>query len=292
MRSVIGARWISSTSARALKSVAPNYHFPISSNHSLSRRYALAGQQSHAMGRRRALSLLFGSAPALASAVDPSYASVSTSVEDKPSDDVVAVVLDAPPTRVTATGRVVAMIEVTPDNKILWSGGDTTLVQLGDVMDRGDNEIAIIKLLRALDEQAKLEGGAVYMLNALGTNASKYSGYPSTLGTQVLNWVPKYPSTLGTQVLWVPMHPSTQSSVHATFVIIPSCKVLLATAPLGGPACTVLLEHASVGTGSMGARMHEPHPTTFLPRFFIASLHCRLATASLVVRVMHGSPYQ
>lgn len=60
------------------------------------------------------------------------------------------------------------------------------VVQLGDVMDRGDHEIgerccawpgspeahltwmlltALVKLLRDLDEQARKVGGAVYMLN-------------------------------------------------------------------------------------------------------------------------------
>lgn len=39
------------------------------------------------------------------------------------------------------------------------------VVQLGDVLDRGTSEIAIILLLRELDRQARKEGGAVYMLN-------------------------------------------------------------------------------------------------------------------------------
>lgn len=47
----------------------------------------------------------------------------------------------------------------------LWSGGTTIVVQLGDVLDRGDNEIGAIMLLRELDRQARREGGAVFMLN-------------------------------------------------------------------------------------------------------------------------------
>ncbi|KAJ9527410.1 hypothetical protein QJQ45_025679 [Haematococcus lacustris] len=89
-----------------------------------------------------------------------------------------------PPTFVTATGRIVAIgdlhgdwnkaiesfrvagvIKILDNDEVVWRGGDTVVVQLGDVLDRGDNEIAIVKLLRGLDQQAREHGGAVYMLN-------------------------------------------------------------------------------------------------------------------------------
>jgi hypothetical protein len=44
-------------------------------------------------------------------------------------------------------------------------GKDTVVVQLGDVLDRGDNEIGVILLLRELNRQAQAYGGAVHMLN-------------------------------------------------------------------------------------------------------------------------------
>lgn len=38
------------------------------------------------------------------------------------------------------------------------------LVQLGDILDRGEDEIAILSLLRSLDIQAKANGGAVFQV--------------------------------------------------------------------------------------------------------------------------------
>ena len=42
-----------------------------------------------------------------------------------------------------------------------WSGGDSVLVQVGDVLDRGDGEIACLFLLERLAKEAALVGGAV-----------------------------------------------------------------------------------------------------------------------------------
>ncbi|XWS29072.1 hypothetical protein CRYUN_Cryun25bG0125400 [Craigia yunnanensis] len=51
------------------------------------------------------------------------------------------------------------------DGEDIWMGGDAVLIQLGDVLDRGDDEIAILSLLRSLDIQAKAKGGAVFQVN-------------------------------------------------------------------------------------------------------------------------------
>lgn len=87
------------------------------------------------------------------------------------------------PTHVRATGRIVAIGDIHGDlrkaisslelaqvlqevnGQVRWAGGDTVVVQLGDVLDRGDSEIGVVMLLRELHKQAQAEGGAVYMLN-------------------------------------------------------------------------------------------------------------------------------
>lgn len=45
-----------------------------------------------------------------------------------------------------------------------WVGGDLTIVQTGDVLDRGDGETQILELLARLDTEAHAKGGAVIEL--------------------------------------------------------------------------------------------------------------------------------
>jgi len=50
------------------------------------------------------------------------------------------------------------------DAELNWSGGDTHLVSLGDLIDRGPGSRKVVELLMKLDDQAEQAGGAVHMV--------------------------------------------------------------------------------------------------------------------------------
>lgn len=63
-----------------------------------------------------------------------------------------------------AATRSVLRLAGAIDEKDAWIGGDLVVVQTGDVLDRGDDEKAILDLLFRLEEQAKAAGGALIFL--------------------------------------------------------------------------------------------------------------------------------
>jgi hypothetical protein len=124
------------------------------------------------------------SATAEATAVKIEFSSLQFAVGIRKEGTVTPNTTTGPPAFTTATGRIIAIGDLhgdlqkaiaclelagvlaeDADGGIRWVGGNTTVVQLGDVLDRGDSEISTVLLLRELDRQARRHGGAVWMLN-------------------------------------------------------------------------------------------------------------------------------
>ncbi|RMZ56930.1 hypothetical protein APUTEX25_004992 [Auxenochlorella protothecoides] len=155
--------------ARRFRTVAPFTAFPTP-----------ARPRLHASASCEAVSRWNTSSP---SSAPPSHGFSSNGGSD-PDTKESAAPFAGPPVYVKAPGRIVAVGDIHGDlnkavsslqlagvlgrdeeGRALWTGADTTLVQLGDVLDRGDCEIGVLLLLRELDRQARLEQGAVWMLN-------------------------------------------------------------------------------------------------------------------------------
>jgi len=50
------------------------------------------------------------------------------------------------------------------DENLNWIAGDSTVVQVGDLLDRGKGELQILKLFKKLEKQAIKSGGKLYLL--------------------------------------------------------------------------------------------------------------------------------
>ncbi len=97
----------------------------------------------------------------------------------EPVEGVGELVLDIP-TRFPGVQRIVAIgdlhgdleaattalrIAGATDEDGRWIGGDLVVIQLGDILDRGDDAMEILDLLDSLREQAQTSGGDIHLLN-------------------------------------------------------------------------------------------------------------------------------
>src|SRR4051812_4301100 len=77
------------------------------------------------------------------------------------------------PARIVAVGDLhgdyQAWVDIARDARLIdasgrWAGGNTTLVQLGDVTDRGPDSLKIIRSLQQLQKEAPHAGGKVFVV--------------------------------------------------------------------------------------------------------------------------------
>lgn len=122
---------------------------------------------------------------------------------------------ELPPARVAAAPRVVAIGDVHGDLDVTrsvlrmvgaidandhWSGGNLVVMQVGDQLDRGDQERGILELFERLEVEAPRAGGAFYALNGNHEvmNAQADFRYVTPGGYQDFSGTPERPE-------WGPM---------------------------------------------------------------------------------------
>uniref|UniRef100_A0A7S0HTV5 Calcineurin-like phosphoesterase domain-containing protein n=1 Tax=Hanusia phi TaxID=3032 RepID=A0A7S0HTV5_9CRYP len=80
---------------------------------------------------------------------------------------------------ILATRRALRLAGVLHPERDEWVGGKTVVVQVGDQLDRGDDELQILSLLRKLAVQARQHEGALHVLignhEILSTHTARYA---------------------------------------------------------------------------------------------------------------------
>lgn len=136
-----------------LSSTVSNY--PLSSNHKIRESWSSSSSSSNFNNRGGELNLCLK--PIIVNGNPPTFVSAS--------DRRIIAVGDLHGDLSKARWALNMAGVLSSDGRDLWTGGQTVLVQVGDILDRGEDEIAILSLLRSLDIQAKAEGGAVFQVN-------------------------------------------------------------------------------------------------------------------------------